>query len=52
MTASALKISILTVRNHIYSIYQKTKAKSKIDLINRIYQKKEKPEDRLSSILS
>ncbi len=29
MTASALKISVLTVRNHIYSIYQKQKRKAR-----------------------
>ncbi len=52
MMASALGIAVLTVKNHVYNIYQKTKAKSKIDLINRINQRKQTAESRIVSILS
>ncbi len=52
MTAAALGISIMTVRNHVYNIYQKTEADSKIDLINRLNRKKETAETRIAAILS
>ncbi len=52
MMASALGIAVLTVKNHIYNIYQKTKAQSKIDLINRMNLRKQTAESRIVSILS
>lgn len=34
--AYELEISVLTVKNHIHNIYQKTGAKSKVELLNRL----------------
>ncbi len=50
MMASALGIATLTVRNHVYNIYQKTKAKSKIDLINILNYKRQTIESKITAI--
>ena len=50
MMASALGIATLTVRNHVYNIYQKTKAKSKIDLINLLNHKRQTIESKIIAI--
>ncbi len=50
MMASALGIAKLTVRNHVYNIYQKTKAKSKIDLINLLNHKRQTIEPKITAI--
>ncbi len=52
MMASALGIATLTVKNHVYNIYQKTNALSKIDLINKMNQNTLTMESRIASIFS
>ena len=37
--AAALSISVLTVKNHIYNIYKKTGANSRVDLVNLLGEK-------------
>lgn len=52
MIASELGIATLTVKNHIYNIYQKTKAVSKIDLVNKINLGNPVVESKFNSIFS
>jgi DNA-binding CsgD family transcriptional regulator len=52
MMASELGIATLTVKNHIYNIYQKTKAVSKIDLINKISRGNPSQDSNFNTIFS
>ncbi len=52
MMAQELGIATLTVKNHIYNIYQKTRALSKIDLINKVSNGGFSIESKIASIFS
>jgi DNA-binding CsgD family transcriptional regulator len=50
--ASELDIAVLTVKTHVYNIYQKTKAQSKIDLINKVASSKRTGSAKIIELLS